>query len=76
MSSGRISPKWRLYPGWLIQVSTGGAQLIAGVNGYNIWQWKEEWSTWKNLDLPSGSPNPKQLSVGSDGTMIALDVKN
>lgn len=48
---------------------------MAGVNSVgNIWQWKEDWGTWKNLDLPSGSPYPKHLSVGSDGTMIALDV--
>jgi len=38
MSSGGITPKWRLYSGWLTQVSTGGANLIAGVNNVgDIW---------------------------------------
>jgi hypothetical protein len=50
---------------------------MAGVNNIgNIWQWKDNLSTWKDINLPSGSPYPKQLSVGSDGIMFALDVKN
>jgi Tectonin domain len=30
----------------------------------------------ENLDLPKGSPYPKQLSVGSDGTMFALNIND
>ena len=51
--------------------------MIAGVNSVGgIWQWREDWNNWKNLDLPSGTPYPKQLSVGSDGTMYALNVND
>jgi hypothetical protein len=52
MSAGGIALKWIYYPGWLIQVSTGGAELIAGTDGFEIAQWKEKWFSWKEINLP------------------------